>query len=372
MCDVSSQRLGARHWSFLCAAVRYWAGVFPLACREIREYENAARAIPDADLRTIALRALSKERGNLEGAAAYATFAPRRHRSSVARAAVAFQALYDFADAASEQPDGATDNTRRLHMALLVALDPGMSHSDYYAHDRREDGGYLHRLVERCQAMVGQLPSLSTVTDQMQSAAGRIVTYQCLNHQGASDSYECFARWARAQAAPETDLSWWETGAAAGSSLAIFALLSAAAEPALRASHADALERAYFPWIGALHTLLDSLVDEQEDMMTGQHCLTARYDSHAETAERLQSLTAGAVARAKMLPDANDHTMILGAMIGFYLANGRTQNSHMRHTADLVLAACGDHALPALQILRSRHMARRLAQRHSDRGTSES
>jgi len=364
--EISSQRLGAGHWSFLCAATRYWAGVFPLACHEIRECENAAQAIPDATLRAVALRALREERGNLEGAAAYATFAPRRHRLAVARATIAFQALYDFADAVSEQPgSGHTNNTQKLHSALLVALDPDMSHSDYYAHDRRKDGGYLHRLVERCQAALRQLPSLATVTAQTQRAANRIVTYQCLNHRGPTDSYKSFAHWARLQTTPETGLRWWETGAAAGSSLSIFALISAAAEPALQARHAAALERAYFPWIGALHTLLDSLVDEHEDALAGQHCLTALYDSQAETAERLCSLTASAAEHAKLLPKAEDHTMILAAMIGFYLADPRRQSTHVRLTANQVLQACGEHTLPTLLVLRSRHMMKRLASRGS-------
>lgn len=362
MCDISSRRLGASHWSFICAAVRYWTGVFPLACREIRNCERAAHAIPDADLRSIALRALSEERGNLEGAAAYAAFAPWPHRSAIARAAITFQAVYDFADAVSEQPGNShTDNTRSLHKALLVALDPNMAHGDYYGDDRREDGGYLRCLVERCQAALRQLPSLAMVTDQARRAANRIVTYQCLNHQGPTDSYEGFARWARSQALPGTQLRWWETGAAAGSSLSIFALLAAAAEPTLQAGHAAALERAYFPWIGALHTLLDSLVDEQEDTLTGQHCLTARYGSHAEAAERLRSLTVRAAEHAKALPKAEDHTMILAAMIGFYLADNRARSPHVRLTADRVLEACGEHASPALLVLRSRQVARRLA-----------
>ncbi len=52
--------------------------------------------------------------------------------------------------------------------------------------------------------------------------------------------------------------------------------------------------------------------------------------------------------------------MILAAIIGFYLADRQAQSSHVRLTADQVLQACGDHALPALLVLRSRHMLRHL------------
>ena len=38
---------------------------------------------------------------------------------------------------------------------------------------------------------------------------------------------------------------------------------------AVHAEDATAIEEAYFPWIGSLHLLLDSLVDQQEDRLLG-------------------------------------------------------------------------------------------------------
>ena len=51
----------------------------PRAPRESPWWQRAAGAIPDAVLRRIALETLAEERGNLEGAAAFAVFAPWRH-----------------------------------------------------------------------------------------------------------------------------------------------------------------------------------------------------------------------------------------------------------------------------------------------------
>ena len=59
---------------------------------------------------------------------------------------------------------------------------------------------------------------------------------------------------------PWMDLHWWETGAAIGSQLSVLALIAAAADPATCEGRVRAIERAYFPWIGALSTLLDSVV----------------------------------------------------------------------------------------------------------------
>jgi tetraprenyl-beta-curcumene synthase len=321
--------------------------------------------IPDPSLRTLALRALRDERGNLEGAAAYAAFTPPLHRTGVACAAMAFQAAYDYADAISEQPDiGHAGNIHRLHQALLIALKPGVPHLDYYArHDRSDDGGYLNSLVDRCRAALRLLPSFPVVARHAQRAAARIVTYQCLNHPGPGDSYHAFARWATKEITPGTDLRWWEAGAAAGSSLAVFALMSAAAQPTLDAGHAVALESAYFPWIGSLHTLLDSLIDEPEDDITNQHSLTARYTSREETAGRLQTLAARATHHARELPDGEHHIMILAAMVSFYLAGPQAKDPHARLAAERVLTTLGDHAIPAMLVLRARHAASHLAQR---------
>lgn len=356
---------------FLSRAARYWIGVFPSACCEIRGWERSAGIIPDPLLRTLALSTLRNERGNLEGAAAYAAFTPPQHSLAVARAAMSFQAVYDYADALSEQPDsGSVCNTDRLHQALLVALRPGVPHMDYYAHQqRREDGGYLNCLVDKCREALGGLPSFPRVALQMQRAAARIVTYQSLNHQSPGSSYYAFEHWARKQASPWGDLRWWEMGAAAGSSLSVFALISAAAQPALDARHIAALECAYFPWIGSLHTLLDSLIDEREDARTEQHCLTARYGSQEETADRLQTLAIRASKHAKALPDGEHHMMILVAMVSFYLASPRAKDPHVKLAAERVLATLDENALPTMLILRTRHTISCLARarRHASK-----
>jgi tetraprenyl-beta-curcumene synthase len=340
---------------FISVAARYWIDVFPRACQEIRDWERAARKIPDPLLRTLALKALREERGNLEGAAAYAAITPRRHRTRIVQAAIAFQALYDYADALSEQRSSASAGIRQLHQALLVALKPGASHLDYYEHqNRREDGGYIQSLIDRCRSAVASLPSFPVVALQIQQAANRIVTYQWLNHQASDSSYREFACWATKQTSPENDLRWWEIGAAAGSSLSVFALISAAAQPALEVAHATALEQAYFPWIGSLHTLLDSLIDAHEDSTTDQHCLIARYRSPEETAGRLQTLALRACEHAAVLPDREYHMMILAAMVSFYLTSPQANDPCVKQTAKAVLMILGDHVTPAMLVLRAR------------------
>jgi tetraprenyl-beta-curcumene synthase len=168
--------------AFVDAALRYWLTVFPRATRGMRHWQSRTRQIPDPVLRRLGIDSL-RERSNIEGAAAFAAFAPRAHRAAVVRALVAFQAAYNYCDLLSEQPHGdAITNGRCLHESLLSALDPEASPIDYYAHHPQcDDGGYLQELVETCRAALSTLPSFPTIEQSAQIAAERIVTFQSLN-----------------------------------------------------------------------------------------------------------------------------------------------------------------------------------------------
>ena len=340
--------------AFLRAAICYWGRVFPFVCREIRTWERHARTIPDPGLKAVALRALRDERGNLEGATAFATFVDRAHRKTVARAAIAFQAVYDYVDAVSEQTESKWDgNTRQLHMALMVAVNPELPHPDYYALEiSGNDGGYLTGLVDGCRESLALLPSHAEVAESIGRATTRIIDYQDFNHR--NDSSRSFASWEERETRPETDLRWWETSAAAGSSLVVFALMAAAAEPGLVQEHVTRLVDAYFPWIGALHTLLDSLVDEQEDKMTHQRCLIRLYSSREEAAGRIQILVARARRQALALANGECHMMILAAMVSFYLSLPQATGLSAQLSSQRALATLGDYAGPPMTVLRTK------------------
>ena len=168
---------------FLRAARRYWLSVFPCIRRETRHWRERAEAIPDPVLRRLALEAQRIKRGNIEGSAAFAAFAPAAHRDEVVRAQVAFQSAYDYADTLSEQASGnPVKNGRQLHQALLAALDDRPGQPDYYARNpRRGDAGYLEGIVDACRCALSELPSRPSITLPAHRLATRIVAYQSLN-----------------------------------------------------------------------------------------------------------------------------------------------------------------------------------------------
>ncbi|HYM56147.1 MAG TPA: DUF2600 family protein, partial [Solirubrobacteraceae bacterium] len=215
---------------------------------------------------------------------------------------------------------------------------------------------------------LGRLPSYDAIVAPMRQAAERSVLYQSLNHGDACRSHDAFAEWAREETDPDTGLQWWETGAAAGSSLAVLALISATADPSLTQQDAVAVDRAYYPWIGALHTLLDSLIDRQEDTVAaGQRSLIDYYASRQETAARLEMIATQAVHHARALRHPHRHAMILAAMASFYLSDPQASTPDARHAKQQVLAAMGELAAPTMLVMRARRSAHALLSPIRDR-----
>jgi tetraprenyl-beta-curcumene synthase len=328
-----------------------------------------AGRIPDPVLRRLALQALDQKRGNLEGAAAFAALVPKANRAFVVRAVVGCQAICDYLDLLAEQPNrDPVANGYWLHEALQVATTPGSSHADYYMRSERgEDGGYLRGLVEAAREPLTKLPRLALIAPPMRRATERVVAYQALNHGDTFGSYELFERWASAETLSATGLHWWETGAGAGSTLTLYVLIATAADPHLREPDVDAIEGAYFPWIGALHSLLDSLVDRDEDQAAGERGLIDCYPSPADAATRMGTIAREALVRAVALPDGRRHALILAAMASFYICElNRSASPHAQLVAPSVLDVFGRLAAPAMAVLGTRRLLRRSAPLSAD------
>lgn len=345
-------------WAFLGLASRYWVSVYPLIRQELRQWRLRAGAVPDPGLRELAFEAQRGKRRNLEGAAAFAVLVPAARARGVVRALVGFQAAYDYVDVLSEQPSGDTiASGYRLHLTLIAALRPGSAARDPYAHHPAgRDGGYLQRFVEACGEALGALPSYGATAAHAVEGARRIAVYQGLNNWGQGGDHRAYARWAAEETPAYSGLRWWETGAAAGSSLSVFAAIASAAQDGLTAAEAERIDGAYFPWIGALHTLLDSLVDHPSDVLEGEHSLVGHYTSPEEAARRMQEIARRSIDDALSLEGGGAHAMILAAMSCFYLTAPEAKMAHSQLARDLVLEALGELAGPTLVVMRLRQL----------------
>jgi tetraprenyl-beta-curcumene synthase len=302
----------------------------------------------------------------MEGAAAFATFVPSEHRAAVVRATVAFQTAYNHLDTISEESGTiGPEEAQILHEPLLAALagvrpgawsSRGRSAQSGHDHERpihspkKDADGYMQALVDACQEALSELPSYAVVAPAARRAAERVVSFQAFNRHEREE----IEHWGREQTPPGEDLRWWETAASGGSSLGVHVMIAAAAEPGIDQAYVDALERAYFPWIGALHSMLDHLIDIEEDARASQNNLIEQYGPPAEAAERMALLAERALECARGLEPMHRHELIVAAMASFYLSAPEAGVGDAAVVAQAVLDVFGGSARPALAIFRAR------------------
>ncbi len=237
------------------------------------------------------------------------------------RAVVAYEVLYDVVDAIGEAPvaDPLAHN-RAVHGALLDALDPSAPSRSEPGRPLTRDGAcYLATLARGCRDALRRLPAHRMTLPALQRFATRAREAQSLNHAGAADEHRGLARWADAQSVPGA--CWWEVAAAAGDPLGVFALVAAAGRPATLRDDAEMVEHAYFPAIGALVWLMESLVDHCEDARTENHSYVGRYASPEHAAERLAAIAGRAGAATELLSRAATHRVLLAGVASLYLSD---------------------------------------------------
>jgi tetraprenyl-beta-curcumene synthase len=357
--EPSTTRRAGLSGVFVATIARYLATVLPQVDRELVHWQARAQQIPDPHLRQATAEALRKC-GNIEGAALFATLAPRASRSDAVRALAAFQMAYNIVDALSEMPnEDPAANGAQLHRALLVALSPGAAHDDYYTHSQQgDDGGYLRELVDACREALAALPSLAVVAPAAVAGARRIVDFQALNLPEPQGGHAQLERWGTAAIATSSGLAWWEAAAAAGSSLGVHALIAAAADPRLDPAEVAEIAGAYHPWIGALHSLLDSLVDRREDREGGRLCLLDYYSSTTYAAARLADLAGRSMRAYERLPGGRAHRTIATAMVSYYLSAPECATSEARMISSALTRVLGCHLTVAILIFRARRLLR--------------
>jgi len=332
----------------------YWFVVLPRARRELRHWDARARTIEDPSLRRLALEKLRRDRSVVEGAAAFAVLARPRHGHHVVRACVAFEVMYEFVDIVGEQPvEDPLAHNRNLHRALVAAVRPDAPCHDPFAHaPSGADGGYVEALILACRSALARLPGHRAILPALQRLAATAAEVQSLNHASRHSGRPELALWASSHAVQ--DATWWELAAAASSPLGIYALFAAASDRQTGRHAVAAIENAYFPWIGALVWLMESLVDVGEDAQSGNPCYVAQYASWDLAAARLAELATRASQATRALPRAPAHAVLLAAAVSLYLSSPQARSEELRVVSRAVAQALGGPAHLLIAMLRLR------------------
>jgi tetraprenyl-beta-curcumene synthase len=326
-----------------------------LVSREIAEWQAQASTISDAQLRRHALVSLREKRDETYGAALFWTLPDTRH-ATLLRLLVAYQTMWDFLDTLSEDIAFLGDtNGRHLHRALVEALTPGGPISDYYSlYPGRDDGGYLHKLVETCQRECAGLPAYPRVRPLVLAGVARC-SVQAINHAREPRRRELSLRqWAAQEFPGERSMPWFEVTAAAGAFIphVLFALAS---EPDCTDEDIALAHATYFPWMSLAITMLDSYVDQQDDQSRGAHSYFAYYEDEQAAVTRLIVITRTLMCQLYGLRAGGRHATLGSCMIAMYLSKVPARTPGSRISTERIIHECDSLTrlvLPVLQIWR--------------------
>lgn len=316
--------------------------------REIARWRARATEIPDPQNRRLALDALRLKRGHIDGAALFWILTPRRDLD-VLRLLVAYDVLCDYLDSLTEEAVGG--DARVLHCALTDALEPDGPRRQYF--DGAGDGGYLDALVAACRSAGAALPAFAIARPYALREARRAREVLPLNHLPAASRDADLRAWAKREFPDERGLAWFELSAAASTWLAVQASLALAANPACDRDQVEAACNAYFPWCSLAGTMLDSYVDESDDLAAGNHRYVAHYSSRAVMLERLGMAVEQAGLAVTALPDGRRHAVILSCMVAMYLSKDSARTPELRDATRQLAASGGTLTRTLVPILRA-------------------
>jgi tetraprenyl-beta-curcumene synthase len=345
---------------------RYVLTVLPLARHELRRWERRARAIPDPVLRSHAVRKLDDEGLNPEAAAVFSVFAPLTKTAAVIRLVVAFQVLYDYLDAVTEQRVAdPLRNGRQLHRALVDAVDPKAAVGDYYRHHPQyNDGDYVCTLIRTCRRSLTRLSATPDVIRVAARAARRCAEGQTRTNAAPQVGVEQLRRWADDELARRGFL-WWEVAAGAAASLAALAILAASADPGTTKADAERIDAAYHPPIGAVTTFLDSLIDFGHDAESTDHRYLAHYATVHQMTDRLVAQAVHAREAALTLRHGSRHAVLVAAIAAYYLSAPEARRGFAAPVAARVLESLGPSVTVPYAVMRCRRLLRPTARRHA-------
>ncbi|MBC7339571.1 MAG: DUF2600 family protein [Firmicutes bacterium] len=345
-----------REWLLVAElVVRGFAAADRRLTRYLQLAEDSGAECEDAAQARLSIQT---KRFHCQGAAAFACLTPLRE--PLWDAITALQTMSDYLDNLCDRagpscasPGGlaagdaaARTRFRRLHDAMRAAVEPPLLPPGGIA--TAVEDLLLRTLVEDCHRNLAVLPSYRVVQAQTRRMVDLYCDLQSYKHlppgRREATLKAWHARWSRrpgfvGEAARQ--LTWYEFAAASGSTLGMFALFRLAALPGVGAHQADAVVRAYFPYICGLHILLDYLIDMEEDLASDDLNFVSPYRTWERARSVLTRFTRRALEAAATLPDAWFHRTVVKGLLALYLSDPKVRGESLERVARALIRAAG-------------------------------
>jgi tetraprenyl-beta-curcumene synthase len=349
--------------ALLMANLRYWRYVAPEVRRELKRWSARAAQIGDRHLREVAIEKLQAEHFNAEVAATLATLVPEAHRSRTVEAIVAFEVLYDYLDGLTEEPtaDDPLERGWSLYRAFTAVFDGATADRPATERVLCDDGGYLDELSATVGQAIASLPGKCVMGRAGRRSAERCAISQVRVHAAAQVGVAQLERWARGDMEPGGAIEWREhVAGSVASVLAVHALIAAGADHSITKDQAEALDSAYLS-ISAMSTMLDSLIDYERDVASGDPWLVRLYGGDIGVlGDRLVAVASEAVARTRLLPNGAHHMMTLMGVVAYYTSAAEARGELARPVVARLHRELRPSILPTLAVMRVWRLAKRV------------
>jgi tetraprenyl-beta-curcumene synthase len=317
--------------------VRFMARIIPISAANLQAIRERAATIPDPQLRAQALASVDRKAYHVAGAGILATFlTPEAARRYVAIVAP-LETVYDYLDNLCDRHPGVgVEAYPVLHQAIGDALDPAAQTHDYYAcGPSGDDGGYLRDLVQRTQRALADVPHLDLLRPRFAQAAQLYGEMQTHKHYPAGERERRCVAWYEQHRERYQDIDWHEFASAAGSQFHVYGPLFEALLG--RREAIEGTYDAYFPYVSAVHVLLDAFIDQAEDREHGELNFSRVYGGAAALRARVRSLFDAARGRLRALPGDRAHGFVLDVMTLFYLSHPKVAAQGLEREARALL-----------------------------------
>jgi tetraprenyl-beta-curcumene synthase len=319
--------------------LRFITRIVPLSAAALAEVRERAASIEDPLLRHEALASIDGKAYHVAGACILATFLPPAAARAYVSIVVPLESIYDYLDNLCDRHPGVTVEAYPvLHRALADALDPAAGVSDYYANGPSgDDSGYLRGLVQRTQRALGDAPHLDLLSPRFAHAAKLYAEMQTHKHYPAGERELRCVAWFEEHRERYRDIDWHEFACAAGSQFHVYGPLFEALVD--RRDAIGSAYDAYFPYVSALHVLLDAFIDQAEDREHGELNFSRVYGGANALRVRVRELLAAARSRFAVLPADRAHRFVLDVMTLFYLSHPKIAAQGLEREARALLRA---------------------------------
>lgn len=319
---------------------KYIVDVFPMVDKELKTWRGRALSCPDTNLRLQALSSIDNKGFHARGGSVFSLY-PGVDTPTMVKLIVAYQTISDYLDNLCDRA-GCQDEKAfsYLHLAMTDALECTVITHDYYKYyPWNDDGGYLLSLVKTCKDQVMKLPGYNLVKEDVLYLAKLYSCLQTYKHLSLDIREKKMFQWTKVHIENFENILPWEFWAATGSTLGIFMLFAASSTQTLTPCEIKMIREAYFPWICALHILLDYFIDYNEDLENGDLNFVRYYKSTGELEERLMHFIRGSFLKAASLHYPDFHAIVVKGLLAMYLSDGKAMSSNLIGTTKYIISS---------------------------------